>query len=300
MSDKQPISYSAIRRFGNCRKSFKFRYKDRIEPIRISDALSFGKLIHECLVALYTGAPYPFVISQNYPDISDKWQAHHKALATGIMLGYVAKYRNEDINVITTELEYNCAIINPKTRRQSRKYRLHGFLDMVEDRNKDIWIWEHKTTSRLDENYIARIWHDLQIMQYVIGYERDTGKRVKGIVYDIIKKVQLRQGKNETFDEFLKRIEVRYLTDKSLFHREEILRDELRLHEVEQELWQITQDIGKCKNYYKNRAQCYVFGECEFFKICNSGDNPLIIQNYYKEREDDITNRKEQEENKPF
>jgi hypothetical protein len=299
---KTPISYSAIRRFCNCRKSYKFRYIDRIEPIRISDALSFGKLIHQSLADYYKNKRYVSVIFENYPDINDRWQSHYKALALGVMEGYDRKYGKDDKNkfILNTELEYNCAIINPRTNRKSRKYELHGFIDMVEEKNGDIWLWEHKTAAFINEASIERLWHDLQIMVYAIAYERMTGKKVKGIVYNLIQKVKLKQGKNETFDEFLERIEERYLTDKSLFHREKILTDNLRLKEVEQELWQITQDIGKCKDFYKNRSQCYGFGECEFFKICNSGDNPLIIQNYYKEREDDITNREEQKENIAF
>jgi hypothetical protein len=302
---KQPISYSAVRKFCNCRKAYYFRYKLRIEPLRSSDALSFGKLIHECLAARHdtkNKKSIVGIIRENYPDTSDKWQAHHRALAFGMMKGYAKQYDYTDGNrkTLNTELEYNCPIINPKTGRQSRKYGLHGFIDMVEARDNEVWLWEHKTASTLNEGYISRLWHDLQIMIYALAYERMTGKKVKGIVYNIIQKVKLKQGKKESFDEFSERIEERYLTDESLFHREEILTDNLRLDEVERELWQITQDIGKCKDFYKNRSQCYGFGECEFFKICNSGNNPLIIQNYYKEREDDITNRKEQEETQPF
>jgi hypothetical protein len=256
---KHPISYSAIRKFCDCRKAYCFRYKLRIEPLRVSDALSFGKLIHECLAAFYSEQPYRPIINKNYHDTSDRWQAHHRALAMGMMNGYNRKYWEGDAfkKVPMIELEYNCPIINPKTGRKSRKFKLHGFIDMVEDRDGDIWLWEHKTAAFINEAYITRLWHDLQIMIYAVAYERMTGKKVKGIVYNIIQKVKLKQGKKEAFDEFLERIEDRYLTDSSLFHREEILADNLRLDEVENELWQITQDIGSCKDFYKNRSQCY-------------------------------------------
>lgn len=294
---KETISYSAMRRFCTCRKSFKFRYINRIEPLRSSDALSFGKLIHSCLEAHYNKKPYAGIINENNPD-----GTHYNALAHAMMAGYVNRYHEDDAGtkILNTEFPYECPIVNPKTRRRSRKFNLNGFIDMVEEKEDGIWLHEHKTAAKLDVGYISRIWHDLQIMIYAIAYETMTGKKVKGVIYNILQKVSLRQGKKETFEEFASRLKERYLTDSSVFHREIILTDELRLSEVRQEIWDISQNIGKCKTFYKNRSQCYGFGECEFFKICNSGDNPLIIQNYYKERENDVTNGKEQEENKSF
>jgi hypothetical protein len=229
--------------------------------------------------------------------------AHNKALATAMMLGYKEKYLKQDADtkILDTELDFECDIVNPVTGRKSRKYILRGFIDKVVQRCSGIWLHEYKTTSLLNDGYISRVWHNLQEMIYVIAYERMTGNVVKGIIHDAIQKVKLKQGKKETVPEFTARLQDRYLTDNSLFHREEILIDKTRKREVEQEIWQITQDIGKCKDYYKNRSQCYGFGECEFFKICNSKDNPLIIQNHYKEREDDtITNNKAAKEQQPF
>jgi hypothetical protein len=273
----------------------------RIEPIYTSDALTFGKLIHSCLEAFYNGKSYRAIINKNYLDTKDKRQVHYKVLALALMKGYTELYAEQDINIkiLSTELEYECPIINPLTGRRSRKYNLHGFIDMAAQDHDGIWLWEHKTTSTLNDGYIKRIWHDQQTMLYVIAYELMYNVKVKGIVYNAIQKAQLRQGKKESLSDFAGRLKKRYLTDSSMFHREKIFIDPRRKKEVEKELWQITQDMGRCKDFYKNRSQCYIFGECEFFKICNSNDNPLIIQNYYKEREN-VTNREKQEENKPF
>jgi hypothetical protein len=300
------ISYSGMRLFNNCRRAFKLRYKDRLEPKYAADALSFGKLIHECLAMWYGKAKEDTIfklINNNYKDLDRGNNKHYKALATALVEGYISKHMDVDktLNIVDIEFAYDVPIINPKTGRHSKKFRMHGFIDMVtEDINGDIWLWEHKTAAAINENYIERIWHDQQIMIYAINYELMTGRKVKGIVYNVIQKVQLRQGKNETFDEFTFRLTDRYLTDDSLYHGEAILTDNLRLREVRNEIWQITQEIGQCKSYYKNRSQCHGFGVCQYFKICNSGDNPLTIQNYYKEREDYVTDTKEEESNKPF
>jgi hypothetical protein len=333
--EKTNISYSAMRKFQTCRKSFYFRYILRIEPLYISDALSFGKLIHACLEAYYgleNKGGMGRIITANYPNKqNDRNQAHHHALAQALWLGYAERYKDDSFKVIDTEFEFDVPIINPATGRHSKKFRLHGFIDMVtQDEQGNYWLWEHKTTADLSDSYIERIWHDQQIMLYAIAYQQMTGRKVKGIVYNAIQKVKLKQGTGETEQEFIKRradliaksktgkssakrkmpesddaylarLTDRYLTDASLFHREVILTDCLRTHEVRDELWQITQDIGQCKAYYKSRSQCHGFGLCEFFKICNSGDNPLIIENYYKEREDGtITNGEEDEEQRSF
>jgi hypothetical protein len=302
---KKMLSYSGIRKFLTCRKSFDLRYNKRLEPNKTGDALSFGKVIHASLEAYYLQEGYQPSIDNNYPDkANDTWQAHYFALSSAMMAGYVNQYAGEDsgYRVLKTELPFEVAIINPKTGRSSRKYRLHGYIDMLveEIATGDIWIVEHKTSAQL-QKLLKTIWHDQQIMTYIIAFQRMTGLKVKGVIYNILQKTTMRQGKKETAQEFAKRLLQRYITDPSMYHREVVLSDSLRLKEVEQELWDAAQDIGKCDNYYKSRAQCYVFGECEFFPICNSGDNPLIIDQYYKEREDvNVTNEQEQEGNEPF
>jgi hypothetical protein len=302
--EKQLISYSGIRKFLNCRRAYYWRYIERIEPLYTSDALSFGKLIHACLEALYAPTPYAHIIDENYADLTKGKNAHHKALAHAIMEGYAKKYivnDNDSMRLVSLELPFECDIINPATGRMSRKFRLRGFIDRVNKRPDGIWLHEYKTTAQLNDGYISRISHNLQELLYVIAYEQKYKVKVRGIIHDAMLKVALRQGKKEAFEEFVERLKQRYLTDPTVFHREEIIVDRGRLEEARQELWDATQDIGKCKTFYKNRGNCHGFGECEFFKICNSKDNPLVIKNFYREREDDIiTNRKAAEEQQPF
>jgi hypothetical protein len=332
MSDKTLISYSGMSKFCTCKRAYYWRYGAKIEPLYVSDALTFGKLIHACLEAFYQGKPYGQLIKDNYADRNENpRQAHHFALAFAMMSGYVKKYAEQDLkfNILNTELPFECEIINPMTGRKSRKFRLRGFIDRVNDKSGGIWLHEYKTTAQLNDSYINRIRHNLQELIYVIAYEQLHGVKVKGIIHDAIQKVSLTQGKGETEQEYQTRLAAliaksktgkssakrkipetlaefggrltqRYLTDPSVFHREEILVDRRRLEEAKQELWDVTQDIGKCKTFYKSRGQCYGFGECDFFKICNSSDNPLIIKNYYKERQNDVTNSEAEEEHKSF
>lgn len=296
------ISYSAIRTFCNCRKAFKFRYLDRIESIKRADYFSFGSVIHSCLEAYYNGKRYKEIIDVNYPDtIIDKKQEYSEALASAMMKGYVKKYDDDLMNfkVIGTEIDFELPIINPLTKRRSRKYNLHGKIDMVIKKDGGLWIVEHKTASQVYAGYIDRLWHDLQIAIYLVKYEELTGLKIDGIIYNVIKKAQIKLKKTETIDEFKERLSEKYMTDPDMFFRTEIFIDEERKLEVKRELWNIAKAMNT-DNIFKNRSQCYIFGECEYFKICNSNDNPMVIQNYYKERENATTNGKEQEDNKSF
>jgi hypothetical protein len=218
------------------------------------------------------------------------------------MMGYSKKYPDDlmHFEVVDTEVEFDMLIVNPATGRISRKYTLQGKIDMIVKIDGKYWIMEHKTASQIDAGYLDRQRHDLQIALYAIGYEQMTGNKITGIIYNVLKKAGLRQGKTETIEAYFTRLLDKYKTDPEMFFRTEIYLDNRKRLDVKQELWDISQAMNT-DNYFKNRTQCYVFGECEYFKICNSSDNPMVIQQYYKRREKDaITNREKQESDGSF
>jgi hypothetical protein len=303
------ISYSGISTFCNCRRAYCYRYIDNIEPIHVSDALSFGKAWHAVLAGMY--------IAKKTGYGAHMMLAHEKILQLKAMLEGYKKLYNYDTEgtygILGIELPFEIMIRPPHKGRAARGIRFRGFIDLVIERDDGIWIMEHKTTSSIDGKYIDKLWHDLQIMLYAYAYQEMTGKKVKGIIYNIVQKSRLKQVKGEsveefnarytelcaksktgksnakrkmpeTDDEFQERL-IKQYSNADMFHREEILCDERRLKEVQSELWNIQKEM-KSNNYYKNRAQCFVYNECPYFKICNSGENPIIIQNHYKEREE--------------
>jgi hypothetical protein len=270
-----------------------------------NDSLSFGKAWHMGLELAYNGDPGDILAC--FAE-SPKHEKYLKAM----FFGYKNLYKpTESFNVIATELKFEIFIRPPHKGRAARGIRFRGVIDMVIERDDGIWIMEHKTAGCINGAYIDKLWHDLQIMLYAYAYQEMTGKKVTGIIYNIAQKSRLKQrggeteaefnaryteaiaksktGKTsikrkmpETDEEFQDRLNKQY-EDPSMFHREEILCDDQRIQQVKKELWEIHKAM-KTKNFYKNRAQCFVFGECEYFKLCNAGENQIIIDNYYKKK----------------
>jgi hypothetical protein len=299
----QQLSYSGIRTFCNCRRAYYWKYIKDIESIKRADYFSFGSMIHECLESFYKKIDYNKLFLENYPEhSSDEKQAKYYGMGIGMMQGYEAKY-SDDLSlfdVIGTELEFEVPIINPATGRHSRKFTLRGKIDGIISLNGKYWILEHKTAAKADTNYLDTLWHDLQITLYAVAYEMMSGVKIEGILYNILKKTGLRLKKSESLEEYKERIIEQYITDPEMYLRSEIILGSRRKLDVVKELWDITQ-AANTNNLHKNRSQCQgMYGSCEYFKICNSGDNPLIIENYYKRREHEVTNGKEQDNDKSF
>jgi hypothetical protein len=259
------LSYSGIRQFCNCRRAYKLRYHDNLTSIHEPEALTFGKAWHEILESYYRcGASMRYKVLNNTFDES--------LILIAMKHGYAKQFNDEGFKL--------------NNRRAMRGVRFRGVIDLVIERDDGIWIMEHKTAASIDGAYIDKLWHDLQIMLYAYAYQEMTGKKVRGVIYNVAKKSRIRQRQNETEEQFQDRL-IEVYQDKSMYHREEILCDERRLKEVQGELWDICKEIKKAKNLYKNRAQCFMYNrECEYFKICNSGGSEIVIDNFYKEREE--------------
>ena len=361
------ISYSAIIKFSNCRRAYKYLYVDNLVPIVISEALSFGTLWHEVLADTYESA------EQQQSFIPPQGKNYAQLLA--MSAGYLRQYQDH-FKVLAVELPFEIYIRPPHAGRAMRGVRFKGIIDLVIERDDGIWIVEHKTARTIDGKYLSKLWHDFQIMLYAYAYQELTGKKVQGIIYNIVKKSQIKQGAGETngdfnarvtaalskhnketlqrvgeteteyqrryqeacaksqnnkssakrkmpetdeeFQErvtvtwekrkekltqklpepdelFLKRLMLQY-ENPEMFHRQEILCTDRGLREVKKELWEMARAM-KSTDYYKNRAQCNVYGECEYFKICRSGENPLTTENHYKEREKNVTNKEDGKSN---
>lgn len=88
-----------------------------------------------------------------------------------------------------------------------REVHLQGKYDEVFLENGQLWLQENKTKSQIDEYGIEHgLSQDLQTMLYACTMEHMYGRRVHGVLYNVIRKPLLRQRKKETSVNFLKRI----------------------------------------------------------------------------------------------
>ena len=315
------VTYSALSMFRDCRKAFQNRHIRQLVPVQTDDNLRFGSLIHNCLEQWHGGMSLDAVLDDIDhacerravdPDVKQMWH-----LARAMMRGYATRYPSEQWEVVALEKTFSGPIINPETGAASRSFVLSGKVDGIVKMPDGCYVLEHKTASAIDGDYLDKLWTDFQITIYAHYIEQTMGIPITGILYNVLVKAKLQQGKGETEEEyqerraellaksktgkttakrkqpesnedFQQRLAEKY-SDPELFHREMLYLSRDRFEILQAELWELTKAMLEARRrgmYYQNSSQCYNFAgyhrNCSYLPICKAGDNPVLIENLYR------------------
>ncbi|MFQ5647466.1 MAG: PD-(D/E)XK nuclease family protein, partial [bacterium] len=210
MSNLMKTTQSLWSDFRNCRRKCKIRTLDKLVPNQKEQCLFFGSVIHECLESWHGEYSLNWIqtcIDKTYPHkITDDNQRRDWHYATAMMKGYVRQYQSEDFKVIALEKVFEGPIINPLTGKASRSFYMAGKVDgIIQYPDGSYWLLEHKTASQINESYIERLWLDFQITLYSWYVKKYLGFPVVGVLYNILGKTTMRQGKGETEKEYQER-----------------------------------------------------------------------------------------------
>jgi hypothetical protein len=311
-------TYSMWSLFRNCRKAVDWRYLQQLVPLQRDRNLHFGSIIHECLEAWHQRRDLDEVlvlIDRLCADrLRDENQHRDWHLATAMMRGYAARYPAEDFEVIALEKNFEGPITNPATGAASRSFVLAGKVDGIVRIGAEHFILENKTAGQIDGNYLEKLWTDFQITIYAHYIEQTMGIPITGILYNVLVKAKLQQGKGETEEEFearraellaksktgkttakrklpesdeefQQRLAEKY-ADPEMFHREMLYLSRDRFEVLRAELWELTQAFLEAKRrgiFYQNTAFCFNYQRpCPYFALCRSNGNPNVIENFYQ------------------
>jgi hypothetical protein len=320
-NDKTLLTYSTLNTFRNCPRKYKNRYLDNLRPRERAEALSFGSVIHTAIELWYrsqdTESRLPDVLAyiddafENRVVDSNLMVQWH--LATAMIRGYEERYATEDFEIVEIEKEFVGEIRNPDTGRQSQTFRIAGKVDGIVRCHDGLYLLEHKTASTVDASYLDKLWTDTQIALYC-HYLRELGYPIVGVIYNVLLKSRLKQGKGETQeeyevrhaelvaknksgkstakrqmpetdDEFQSRLTEWYSRPEA-FHREFIYLSEDRLAMLQDEVWEITQqylDARRRGKWLLNTSNCFSYQRpCEYLAYCQSGFNPNVADNLYE------------------
>jgi len=230
------------------------------------------------------------------------------------MKGYASCYPAEEFDVVSLERTFDGKIINPATGASSRSFVLAGRVDGIVRIGDEHYLLEHKTASQVDADYLERLWTDFQIVLYSRYVEQTLGVRIAGVLYNILVKARLQQGRGETEaeyearraaliaksktgktsakrklpesdDTFQDRLAVKY-AEPGMFHREMLYISRDRFETLQAELWELTQaflDARRRGVFYQNTAFCFHYRRpCAYFPLCRSGGSPNVIDNIYR------------------
>jgi hypothetical protein len=310
-------TYSMWSLFRNCRKACEYRYVLGLAPREKDPNLSFGSLIHECLQIWHgTGdlaAVLDFIDRACSARVADEGVRKDWHLVRAMMTGYAARYPSEEFSVVALERSFEGPIINPATGAASRTFVLAGKVDGIVRVGNDHCILEHKTAATIDADYLERLWTDFQIAIYSYYVEQALGISITGVIYNVLGKARLQQGKGETEEEyqvrraelieksktgkttakrkvaesdeeFQVRLAAKYI-DPEMFHREMLYLSRDRFDVLRAELWELTQaflDARRRGVFYQNTSFCFNYHRpCAYFPVCRSNGNPNVIENFY-------------------
>ncbi|RLS67903.1 MAG: PD-(D/E)XK nuclease family protein [Planctomycetota bacterium] len=320
-NDKTLLTYSALNTFRNCPRKYKNRYLDNLRPRERAEALSFGSVIHTAIELWYRSQNAESRLQDvlSYIDdafenrVVDSNQMVQWHLATAMIRGYAERYATEEFEVVEVEKEFVGEIRNPDTGRQSQTFRIAGKVDGIVRCHDGLYLLEHKTASTVDASYLDKLWTDTQIALYCY-YLRELGYPIVGVIYNVLLKSRLKQGKGETQeeyevrhaelaaknksgkstakrqmpetdDEFQARLTEWYSRPEA-FHREFIYLSEDRLAMLQDEVWEITQqylDARRRGKWLLNTSNCFSYQRpCEYLAYCQSGFNPNVADNLYE------------------
>lgn len=309
IQDIKTLTNSARSDFLNCRKKFQYSYCHGLSPRILQVPFLVGGLFHGELELMYTGKwsldraderitkgienaikESDAVIDENAAN--NLWQ--QRAILLGILKGYKQKYKSDkkDWKIRSVEEKFKIELKNG--------WNYAGMIDMLVFKKKLLYIVEHKTTSRLDQGYVARLPLDNQIIGYSWAVYMLLKKMPKGVIYNVVKKTQLRQGQAEKFNDYLKRVTEDYvLNPTKYFYREQLLFSKKDLQNFQVELYKLIEEVERCDEtgfYYKNPTACTMYGKCKFMQLCTMGMNSNTLLNFSIR---DAVHQELTEENKP-
>ena len=292
------LTNSARSTFLNCRKKFEWAYLRRLAPRKQSIPFLVGGAVHNGLERMYKTGKFSYedeyaiadklcgeaAMNAVDPKESDDIQ-QQLAMIIGILSGYNKLYLKADLSkwsVLEAEASFEYLLPNG--------WRKQGKRDMMVKRKADgkVGLVEHKTAGRVDANYVSKLPLDNQIIGYANAVKKETGKLPDFVVYNIMKKTQLRKKQTETFEQYAKRIEEDYVLNPSnYFYRETLTVTAKSAKNFDDELNLFVGEMERAikENYfYKNTQQCTAMGVCPFMSLCIEGPNRANLSKF-RERE---------------
>ena len=291
------LTNSRLRVYRECERKHDVMYRQQIRPVRESEVLRFGRLIHAGLEAWWRGEGLEGALAavQVEADPLDRVKAEE------LLRGYDAHWQAPPDDVVGVEVEFRAPLINPQTGAPSRTWMHAGKIDALIPNV----VVEHKTTSESivddSDHYWQRLAIDHQVSGYVIGAEA-LGHEIRAVLYDVIRKPTIRPLKatplearkytkptktepsrlyagqretDETPEEFAQRLREDIAADsEKYFQRRVISRLEGQILDYRMDAWQAGRAIREAElagRAPRNPEACFRYGRCAFWDHCSAG-----------------------------
>jgi hypothetical protein len=292
---------SSMKLFRNCKRKWFWKYILRLRPRYKAAPLIIGSLFHDAVEAWYSRPRSSMAkIAERLVRAAveesertaefysrEEWEKLNAGLATawGMITGYADIHESD-----RREWKYDPRKdVEQEFRVDMGDFDFAGKMDMRAGMRLYNWrkhrsvLVENKTAKKVDENYLDRLPVDTQIRGYCFGCVRGLGIKTNHVLYNVVRKSNLRRGKNEDPNDFNQRIREDYASRPGFyFHREPLMFGKGDLDAFEYELRQVhaeyTRLIRDCpeiflpREWAPNDGTCNeFFRTCDFLKLCTDG-----------------------------
>lgn len=254
--EKDGVTYSFLNEFMLCREQARLSYVEGYTRDGIVEALDYGTLFHKGMeVIAKKGATVKaavMAIKREGDDIiRDRRLKQHEAAivqelstkARIVFPWYHEYWRQKKGHEFRSKfvareesfrLEHEIPFYDGDGASTPRVVVIRGRFDAIFRLNGRLWLMENKTKSQIDEEGLqASLSQDLQTMLYCHTIKLKFGEAPVGVLYNVIRRPQLRQKKDETQSEFFRRIEDDVQTDPDRY----FMRWEVSLADGDIEKW---------------------------------------------------------------
>ena len=273
------LTYSNIGLFLECPMKYYFRNILKIVPMRRSSALTIGSIYHDAIERHYKGQEVDEFIVNECSKSSSYLETNDDVMIQGMVKGFVNRFKDSQFEIIDNEILFDIPYDDI--------FHRCGKVDAkMVSKNGEHYLGEWKTTGSID-TFVKKIQTDNQANNYLWALD---DKPYHGAIFRIAKKSALRQKKNESIEEFRKRIFDDYLNrPEENFHEEIVYLDKVNLRRWQHEVGQISDQIKSfidSDGWYRNTNACWNYGSlCGYNDICklvNSKDIESVKCSHYQ------------------
>ena len=266
--------------FVECRQRCRW-YIDGVRVVEEKDAFVFGSFFHWLIenmlaaIATKTAQPKFSLLERQWRKSNDAAQVkdpqmleQHVAMAMALFDPYRDLWMKDD-------KKRKWVAVEGVFDTPFQGWRTRGKRDAVfRTRKGDLWLLETKTTSRIDDRTLTeKLNFDPQNLFYLTALETDMKEKVKGVVYNVIRKPQLRRGQDETVKSFGLRMRDAVEADPdAYFARYDVPYSRATIRQFQEELGAKLREFHAwCRGElptYKNESACIKRWTCEYLRAC--------------------------------
>ncbi len=270
--------YSTLSSFQTCRKKYYWEHVRNLRPKMKGVALEFGGAIHEGLDVYYKQVATvgnEQAIKEAIAKFSGMYQDREgdelRTVANGVKMleWYGKKYKDEPFKTVGKPETGFVFFIGDVL--------YGGRIDLPVDWDGNLWIMEHKTTTRLTGGYFDQYELDKQVTGYIIAAEEYFKERkVMGCIVNVMEPwkelIRPTSKSKSPEDHFLRKPITRstFVKERFKLNVQRIVRDITWCHENNEFMEAEKKEV--CQYY--NRP-------CPYLQLCQYGENERTIENEY-------------------